>query len=255
MGPDSHTHGFVNGLLRCEVWGRGMPNLVVSVISIPGDLPPEEWKSAAMELRESGAHSAETSMDLLIPPPECHVRRVVGTAMNVIWRNDETIIDLADLPDDEDVFFQMATFGVQTQECPEARQSVDLLLHPPYVHPDSIGNYMMEYHVTMQLINSCETDRAVDVMFGKDDAPIGLAWQLSVDDEEAMIDELAELPVRIGWAGQRRVEGEPWFRKTMLTEEGPITLSAGESRWVSMRLMVIGTSSLPWQLHLVPVTP
>jgi hypothetical protein len=38
-----------------------------------------------------------------------------------------------------------------------------------------------------------------------------------------------------------------------MLEEGPLTLGPGESTWVSMRLMAIGTSSLPWQLHVVPV--
>jgi hypothetical protein len=250
-GPDASRASFVNGILRSEVRGVGMPNLEVSVVSIPGNLPPDTWTTEAEKLIDVGAKSAETGMDLRIPPPECHVRRVGGVSMNVVWRNDPKVIDVATLPDD-DVFFQMANFSVQSVECPVTRQSIDMQLYPPYVHPDSIGNYMMEYHVTMQFINSGDTPRTFDVMFGKDDAPIGLAWQMIVGEEEAFMEELEPLPVRIDWAGLNRTEGAPWYRKTML-EEGPLTLGPGESTWVSMRLMAIGTSSLPWQLHVVPV--
>jgi hypothetical protein len=250
-GPDASRASFVNGILRSEVKGVGMPNLEVSVVSIPGDVPPQAWSMEAEKFLDIGAKSAETGMDLRIPPPICHVRRVGGVSPNVMWRNDPKVIDVAALPQD-DVFFQMANFSVQSVECPVTRQSVDMLLYPPYVHPDSIGNYMMEYHVTMQFINSGETPRTFDVMFGKDDAPIGLAWQMIVGPEEAHLEELEPLPVKISWAGLDRMEGPPWFRKTML-DGGPLTLAPGESTWVSMRLMAIGTSSLPWQLHVAPV--
>jgi hypothetical protein len=179
------------------------------------------------------------------------VRRVVGTAKNVLWRNDPVTIDVAKMPED-DLFFQFAKFAVQSQGCMDARQSIDLLLSPKYVHPESIGNYMMEYHVTLKLTNSGEAPRKVDFQYGKTDAPIGLAWQMIVAPEEKDLATLAQEPVTIGWAGMKRTEGEPYYKKTML-EEGPLTIEPGETEWVSTRLMVLGTSSLPWQLHVVPV--
>lgn len=252
-GADTTRSTFVTGILRAGVSGTkgGKPSLEVSVISVPGLDNLEELDSQAEALHNTGAQSGETNMDLTIPPPECHVRRVGGVSPNVMWVSAPLRFDVATLPD-EDIYFQMAKFAVQSVGCEEARQSVDMLLHPGYVHADTVGNYMMEYLVTMTLSNSGQEPRQVDLQFGKDDAPIGLAWQMAIGDEPATIAQLESLPVQIEWAGKRRTDNAPYFTKTMLPD-GPLTIAPGEQTTVSMRLMVVGTSSLPYQIHLKPM--
>lgn len=250
-GPDTARHAFVNGTLRADIQGA-RPRLEVSVIAIPGAEPDvEAMQRAAADLYDIGAHSGEDNMDLTIPPPPCHVRRVGGVSPNVMWQSAPLRFDVARLPEG-DIFFQMAKFAVQSVGCMESRQSADMLLWPGYVHADTVGNYMMEYLVTMTLANSASEERRIDLQFGKTDAPIGLGWQMIVGDAPATLAQLEPLPVTIAWAGSRRVDNAPYFTKSMLPD-GPLALGPGQEKTVSIRLMVLGTSSLPYQIHLKPM--
>ncbi len=252
-GKDITRAEFVTGILRAQVTGEGdkKPKLEVSVISIPGNVEYKDFNLEAEKWINIGAQSGEGAMDLLIPPPECHVRRVVGVAKNVIWQNDLAAIDISKLSE-ERIPFQMAMFGVQSAGCMEARQSVDLLLHPGYVHSDSVGNYMMEYSINLFLINGGNTPKNIDIEFGKDDAPIGLAWQISITGKTPELNtNINTLPVHIDWAGKGRSENyPPYYTKSML-DSGPLKFEKGDGYLINIRLMVLGTSSLPYQLHLV----
>ncbi len=242
---------FVTGLLRAavETPDGSPPDLEISIVSIPGS-PRAGMAALARKWLEVGADSNEGAMDLRIVPPGCHVRRVVGTARNVLWRNDPMALDLGNLPADR-FAFQMAMFGVQSQGCMEARQSTDLLLHPGYVHPDSVGNFMMETMLTWELDNGSSVPRTLDIQFGKDDAPIGLGWQLSLADQARPAAEIEALPVQIGWAGKGAAGMvAPDFAKSML-KDGPVKLGPGAKKFLQIRLMVLGTSSLPYQIHFV----
>ena len=244
-GPDTSKAVFVTGTVRAAVSGNN-PKLQVSVVAIPGDTPRGLFGAAAAMLLGVGAQSGEGNMDMLIPPPECHVRRVVGTAKNMMWQSDPVTLDVATLPA-EGIPFQMALPKVQSVGCEAARQTADLLLHPPYVHPDSVGNFQMEYLVTLALANSGKAPHNADLRFGKEDQRVGLAWQLVAASEATPLEALEEQPVSIGWAG-KGTEGlvAPAYDASML--KAPLTIAPGAKQVVTVRLMVLGTSSLPYQL-------
>lgn len=242
---------FVTGILRADVKGTGdvKPKLEVSVISIPGQDKKDNMLALAEKYYTVGAKSGEDNMDLMIAPPECHVRRVGGVSPNVMWAGNGRF-DVATLPQD-DIYFQMASFAVQTVGCEEIRQSADMLLHPGYVRRDTVGNYMMEYQVNLTLTNSADGPHDVDIRFGKKDAPVGLAWQMAIGEEPVPLEMLETLPVEIDWAGKGRLDNGPFYTNSMLSQ-GPVTIPAKGEKTISMRLMVIGTSALPYQLHIVP---
>jgi len=242
---------FVTGILRAEVQSSGdaKPSLVVSVVAIPGSDDITGLSGAVAPHLEHGAESRE-SMDLSIVPPQCHVRRVVGVARNVMWETKELEVDLATLPGQK-VGFPMAMMAVQSVGgCESTRQTADLALHPPYVHPESIGNYMMEYHVTFKLTNSSKVRRVADLLIGKKDQKIGIACQIASGAEALDLAALVQQPVQSIWAGKGS-EGaaEPDFTRTLLPS-GPLAVKPGETIYLNARLMVLGTSSLPYQLYL-----
>lgn len=248
-GPDSSTTGFVNGTLRADIEAEDgrRPMLHLSVISIPGELTGEEMLQAAMDLREVGAQSGETYLDLLTPPQFCQVRRVVGTAYNYMWESDVLTLDVAALPGDS-VEFPMALPAGQAIGCEAARQTVDLLLHPPYVHPDSIGNYQFEYLVRFVLTNSASEDRSVDIRFGKKDQKIGLAWQIETGAMLLDYDAVSALPATHDWAGLGSPGmTEPRWDMSFL-EDGSFEVPAGGEVAVTLRFLILGTSSLPFDL-------
>jgi hypothetical protein len=263
---DTTASDFVTGSLRATVTSLGTkdnpsppkPSIEVSVIGVNSDVPLDKLDTACESLRTTGAHSGEGGMDLLIPPPECHVRRVVGVFTNFIWQSDPIVINAATLTD-SGIAFQMAAPRVQTPSCPQARQTQDMLLYPGYVHPDTVGNYMVEYLITLTLANTSESSRSVDLRFGKQDADVGIAWQHIVADAPADRDALKKLPVRAEWAGGWRKDdlsdnSRSFFAdpKVVPAAAAPITLAPGERKTISLRLMPIGTSSLPFQLHVIP---
>lgn len=152
---DRFTEDFVTGIVRAQVSSPAAADLEVAVIAVAGDTPVEALTDASKALLDVGANSAET-MDLSIPPPECHVRRVSGVSRNFLWRSADTLIDLSSLPNTPlmlkdgkgashagppGIGLLMTAPRVQTADCPDARQTGDMLLHPGYVHPETIGNY------------------------------------------------------------------------------------------------------------------
>jgi hypothetical protein len=250
---DATSAVFVTGMLRCGVSARrDKPRLEVSVVAIPGGpATADAMLAAARAASQQGAKSGETAMDLLTPPSGCQARRVVGVARNVLWRSNPLEIDVADMPSGG-YDFNMALFAARAAGCESARQSVDLLLHPPYVRPDSVGNYMMEYHVRFVLRNSSDVARSVDLRLGKEDAKVGLACQLSSSDTPATLAELARRPVHVVWAGKGSPGAQPPLYARSLLADGPVSVAPGAVRRLDARLMVVGTSSLPYVLQLTP---
>ena len=253
-GPDTSTAQFVNGTLRAEVEpldsGSGeRPTLQLTVLAIPGGLQGAEMLPAALELRDTGARSGESYIDLATPPTDCHVRRVVGTAYNMMWKSDPVSIDVSALPA-AGADFPIALPANQTVGCEEARQTVDLLLHPLYVHPDSIGNYQMEYLVHFTLTNSGTSAAPVDLRFGKEDARIGLVWQVEAGEELLDYDEIFTRPVELNWAGRGALtEGlEPPRYELSFLPDGPVEVPPGGEKHVTLRFLILGTSSLPFDL-------
>ena len=227
------------------------PLVQITVVSVPGeelrDLP--SLRHVARQWLDRGAESGERWMDLRIPPPRCHVRRVVGTARNVRWQNTPLTIDTAALTA-EGIAFPMALPAAQSVGCWSARQTIDLALHPSYVHPDSVGNYMMEYHLVFNLVNTSSEAQLADIRFGKTDQKIGLAYQIATGPNPTNLPSIARQPAIIAWAGKGSADMQEPAWATSFFTEGPPRLQPGESLTVGIRLMVLGTSSLPWQLYL-----
>jgi hypothetical protein len=247
---------FITGIVRCDVHSQGeqQPKLEVWVIAIDGSARThEEMIAQGISLLNQGAKSGESTIDFLTMPSGCQVRRVCGVGPNVLWRSERMEVDVNTVPTSGGIPFRMAMFGTQSKGCEFARQSVDLFQYPSYAQPDSVGNYMMEYHVQFALTNPGSEDKVMDVRVGKDDAPIGIALQHTLGEAPADYDELSKKPVRVTWAGPRRVaDRPPFFDASLLAPEDKLVIPAGTTRHLDMRLMVVGTSSLPYVLMLTP---
>ncbi|MDX2118122.1 MAG: hypothetical protein SFY96_08075 [Planctomycetota bacterium] len=266
-GDDTSDSDFVTGMLRAGVRAAdGKPRLEVSVVAIDGATPRTEFDRAAIEASTRGARSGEQSMDLRIPPPQCHVRRVVGVFQNFEWHSRPMVIDVSSLPRDPrpqsspGLAFLMAAPQMQTLECPRASQTRERLLSPGYVHPETIGNYQIEYRVTLELVNPSTQPRRVDLRFGKQDADVGLAWQMIRSDAPATEIDLRTAPVRLAWAGAWRKDDLPDNTRSLLVNDddraaraAPITLEPGARTTISLRFVPVGTSSLPFHLCVVPM--
>lgn len=277
-GEDACASDFVTGFVRARVDSgtSAQPNLDVAVVAIDGHVPREGFDQAAASELQRGARSGEGGMDLQIAPPACHVRRVVGVFKSFIWTSQEVVLDVSALPSTVSVpprdgalpipghAFLMAAPGVQTRDCPEAQQTTNMLLYPGYVHPDTVGNYQVEYLVTLTLVNTGQSSRSVDIRFGKQDADIGLAWQITLASRPVDRRTVASQPVYVQWAGGWRKDDLPDNTRSLLVpafgtpneiaHPGRLTLKPGERQTATLRFMPVGTSSLPFHLHVVPLT-
>ncbi|MFN7440347.1 MAG: hypothetical protein ACK5TV_09175 [Phycisphaerales bacterium] len=306
---DSSPSDFFTGMVRAAVEPVGgesaRAELEVSVIAIDAATARDDFDSAALAASSRGAWSGEGGMAGLMPPPRCHVRRVVGVSRSFLWRGDEVVLNAADLrgsaglpaeqnagdapahrdPDfhrgERDpitvasearkravgavsgVAFLMAAPAVQTVSCPQARQTADMLLHPGYVHADTVGNYQVEYLLTFTLINPSAIERSVDIRFGKQDADVGLAWQVHSGESPLTREDLRTRDVNVQWAGGWRKDDLGDNTRSLLVPAkgttadvaapGRVVVPAGGKRTVSVRAMIVGTSSLPFFVYVVPM--
>lgn len=263
-GPDSSRSVNCFGRVRVRVDNRrganASPNLVAYLVAIDG-APIEESAARAEALLGQSAVSGEKHIDFTTRPSGCQVRRATGLFRSFEWRNDPMVLD-ADALTATGVVFPMALWKYVTPGCPAARQTADLLLHPEYTRTDTIGNYMVDYRVRLRLINRNATSpRTVDVRFGKSDADIGLAWRVATGGTstntfgasapDAAVDAAVDAqPVRTGWAGPKQAG---MTRSFLESDGGPIKLAPGEVREVALRFMVLGNSSLPFDVRVEPV--
>jgi hypothetical protein len=250
------TARFLTGTVWCtiETPGQTPPDVELSVIAIDGRaMDRESMRRAALSAYGQGAKSGETAIDFLTTGTGCEVRRVSGVSPWTIWNGHPMHIDVSTLPTSGGLPFKMAMFASQSRGCEAARQSVDLVLYPPYAEPDSVGNYMMETLVSFRLVNPTNQPRSIDVLAGKDDAPIGLAVQVLAGPEPASRDQLRQQPVHVVWAGPRRSKaGPPYHLEYLLGEHPPVQVPPHSQISLNLRLMVVGSSSLPYVLVLAP---
>jgi hypothetical protein len=177
---------------------------------------------------------------------------VAGVYRSFRWEGATTVTaeDLATT----DVRFQMALPAIQAGTCPDAVQTQPMLLHPPYVRPETIGNYMVQKLVQVTLDNSAGKEPAdFDLRFGKQDASIGLSWQVLPGAIPADDARWKSVPVTNGWAGAWSLGDLP--DNTFPFIPAPLTLSAGESKTVTLYFTIAGTSSLPFQIHVAKQRP
>lgn len=256
-GEDTAKSNFVNGILRAKVDAESLdpnsrPRLQVSVVSIPASPDKSTMLAQAMANLERGADSGEGYINMATPPEFCAVRRVVGVSYCQMWQSDVVRIDAAQLPDGG-IEFPMALPANQSVGCEDARQTVDLLLHPVFVHPDSIGNYHMEYFVRLVLANGGTTEKSVDLRFGKKDAAIGLVWQIATGAAPLTYEEISKRPHTHNWTGKGAKDAvAPRFDASFL-QDGAVKLAPGEEKAVTLRFLILGTSSLPFDLIVQPV--
>jgi len=255
-GPDRSKAKFVNGIVRAKVDAesldpKGRSRLHLSVVSIPASDDKGSMLAQALALKDTGADSAEGYINLTTPPEFCAVRRVVGVAYNQLWQSDAVAIDAAQLPA-EGIEFPMALPANQSVGCEDAQQTVNLLLHPGFTHPDSIGNYHMEYFVRLVLSNGGAAERKVDLRFGKKDAVVGLVWQVATGPAPLEYEAMATLPHRHNWAGKNAAGCQPPRFDASFLEGGPVAVPPGGQVAVSLRFLILGSSSLPFDLVVQP---
>lgn len=241
------------GLVRAEVEPAGAgTDLEISVVAIPGvatsqiDAETANWLAIA-------ATSAD-SVPITTPPGAGELRRAVGVFPNFQWRADTPIIDI-DALEPAGKSFAMALSQIQAAACPEGRQTVPMVLHPGFAHGDTIGNYQVDYRVQLRLANASRTEnRAFDVRFGKDDSDVGLAWRVATSSVPIGDAALDAQPVLTEWAGPSQADG--LVRDTLLEPfGGRITLRPCEELYLALRFAVLGNSSLPFVLEVVPAVP
>lgn len=238
-GPDASRNVNCFGYVRVLTPDADeQTSLEVYVVAIPAG-PIERMAQDAASLLARGALSTD-EVPLDSEPTGCALKRAVGVYPNFIWRNHPITLDLNDLPTST-IRFPMGLPKIQTAGCEQARQTQNLVLRPGYTREDTIGNYMIENHVTLTFTNTGSATRSVEVLFGKDEADIGLAYQ-AVAHAEPPGDPFAGVPGKWKWAGPKQATREAAFL------DKPIELAPGAQQTLSLRSMVVGNSSLPYNL-------
>lgn len=248
-GNDASANVNCFGIVRAEVTGEN-PNLDVYTVGIVGE--PNNFSNITPfteSLLEQGARSGETSMNLETEPTGCQLRRVVGVFPSFTWRSETMTLDAMQLQSDFGqigrALFSMALPNIQTGPCPEASQTQEMLLHPPYVRDETIGNYMTEYILHFRLINRDEDPKKIDLRFGKGDADIGLAWQMVTSNNPVTDEQLRAAPAVTKWAGPNQ---DSVFTSFFGEKEG-LALRPCEGKYVGIRFMILGNASLPFTLE------
>lgn len=253
-GVDRSQNTNCFGILRAAVMGDN-PQLDVYTVGVPAT-PRESLANITTKTRNlltTGAKSNEDSIDLLTAPSGCQLRRVVGVFSSFRWRSERVTLDVGTLPaaPAQPILFQMGLPWIQSRGCPTARQTQPMLLHPPYVWNDTVGNYMTEYRVDFRVINKGNRTRRFNVQFGKTGADIGLAWQVVTrrSGGPASDDDLIAAPVQTGWAGPfQEPRGSVLNRSFFPEGRGPV-LGPCEGVDVAIRFIVLGNSSLPFTIN------
>ncbi|HRX84419.1 MAG TPA: hypothetical protein P5572_05305 [Phycisphaerae bacterium] len=223
-------------------------DLKVYVVAIDS-APIAQNKSRAEALLGTGAISGDP-FDLDVPPSGCANRRATGVMDSFVWRNASTTIDAADLVGDG-IRYRMAVADLNSQTCPAGRQTQDLVLRPGFVRPDSVGNYMKDYRITLRVINTDPAvPRGLDLGFTQTGAMVGLAWRILVSDTPPTDGDVDSQPVRTGWAG---ASANLLERSLLESDGGPIEIAPCTEKYVAVHLLILGNSSLPFDLHVAPI--
>lgn len=232
-------------------------NLKLFVVGIPGIANLSTLDAQTAPYLTVGADSGEAEVNMSAPISGCSLNRACGVHTNFVWRSDLVTIDLDEIPTLGHTF-QMALPSVQSNGCPTQRQTQDMLLRPNYAPPDTVGNYMVEYRLRVRFVNrSASSARAVDLRFGRNDADVGLAWQVATSPSAVPTDALTDIaPVRTGWVGPLQTgDLADYTRSFLASDGGTITLPPCGERYVSVRFLILGNSSLPFQVGVYPATP
>lgn len=232
-------------------------NLTLFVVGIPASSNLATLDAQTVPYLTVGADSGEAEVNMATPIAGCALNRACGVLQNFVWRSDLVTIDIDEIPTAGHQF-QMALPTVQSGGCPTQRQTQDMILRPNYAPPDTVGNYMIEYRMAYRFINrSASNNRAVDLRFGRNDADVGLAWQVATNGGGLPSDALTDVnPARTGWVGPNQTSDLPDNTRSFLESDGGvITLPPCGERYVSVRFLILGNSSLPFQVGVYPAAP
>lgn len=249
-GADSSANincfGRVRGAVTNASSATDPTQLSVFVVGIDG-ASQATMQTDTEALLGVAATSLESAIDITTAPPGCALRRAVGVAPSIVWRGDTLSLSDASIPP-TGLAFTMALSEIQSEGCPEGRQTEAMFLHPGFARGDNIGNYMVEYRLMFHLINSDPGNfTTFDIGFGKTGADIGLAWQTAIGSaapSDAMVDAAS---VRTGWAGPNQAN---LSRSFVEFDGGPITLAPCDEAFVGLRFLVLGNSSLPFDIEV-----
>lgn len=253
-GPDSSSNVNCFGIVRVNVISRGDPaKLTVSTLAIPAEEDLSTLNQLAQAHLAVGAQSGESVLDFMTEPSGCALRRCAGVFGGFEWVGDPLTLNVDSLTT-EPLIFQMGLPGTHAKGCEDARQTTDMLLHPPYTRPDSVGNYMIDHIVHLRLVNPTAETRKADIRFGKEKADIGLGYQILSGSNWMSDTDLRKAPVRTLWAGPKQNADLPDNTRSFFElDGGPVSLAPGESRCVSIRFMILGNSSLPFQIAVAKI--
>jgi len=251
IGPGADRSQNINsfGQVRAEVESEAAPELSVFVVGIPANANIATLTEQTEPYLAAGAQSGETAINLAAPPPGCALSRASGVFESFVWRNDPITIDAGAIPA-QGYNFSMALPEIQGRGCPDAVQTGPIALHPIASRSDTVGNYMIEYRVSVRLVNRSSTmGQRVDLRFGKGDADVGLAWQIATGAETPSDDVVDARPVRTAWAGPN----QSTTSRSFFEQDGGegILLKPCEEQVVSVRFLVLGNASLPFNFSLV----
>jgi hypothetical protein len=226
-------------------------DLKVFVVAIPAASISQN-KTLAEQFLTVGAGNGEASLNLTRPPQGCELSRACGIVRSFQWRSEVVTLDTNALPTNG-YSFLMGLPRVQTNPCPQLRQTADMILRPGYAPVDTVGNYMTDYRVHFKFINRSTTaPKGVDVTFSKSDADIGLAYQGVVSATGMPTDATVDAQTaRAIWAGPN----QSTLEKSLLDAPGVISVPACGERNYSLRFQILGNASLPFQLTVKPATP
>jgi hypothetical protein len=225
-------------------------NLAVYDIAIPGASTTQNQTLAESIITGFTAASSGDFVTMTHPPQGCALARCVGMMNTFVWRSSTITTDVNGL---NTTLFQMAVPQIQSSGCSSARQTGNLILRPGYTRPDSVGNYMIDYRVYFHFFNSNPTTaKIVDLGFQKSDADIGLAWKIATSDSSLNDSIVDNMPVRTSWAGPKQSN---IYKSFLQFDGGYINLAPCSDTTIGIHFLILGNSSLPFQLELRPFSP
>lgn len=231
--------GYVRALVKSSTGHK--PDLQVDVVAIPAT-PKEKIEEEVLNWVEKSVQSTDEAAPKTAPPG-CALARAVGVYPYGMIHTDPKVFDAANLPKGG-FRFPMALPRIQTAGCPQAAQTLPLILRPGNTREDTVGNYMIPYDTRLGFVNPTNKPVKVEVAFSKNDADVGLAYQVTTSTKTT---RFRKAPVVWKWAGPKQKS------KDALFGDAPIVVPPQKEVTVSLRYMIIGNSSLPFTLHVRPV--
>lgn len=232
------------GRLRGLVDGTD-PQLHISIVALDttsADVAPNLTQikndTATLVNGNVGAQELEDLFDFDNNPPGCALRRSTGVFPHRVWQSDSYVHDVKGIGGVRR--FSMGLDDLRTAGCPGLDQAVDALRYPRFLRDESIGNYMTDHEIRIDVVNTGTEVYPFDINFGKTGADIGLVYQLAWEESIP-----PATPAQTGWAGPFQSE----TKRSFLTG-GPRMINPGERVPLRIRFQILGNSSTPFSIEI-----